>query len=180
MIRRPPRSTLFPYTTLFRSRAVDRDTAALGDVSHHQVARHRLAALSVPHHQPVHPLDLDAPSQADALHHAAEGGRLGRLELLGRQIGVQRPHHRPERDVAPPERRLELLRRPDRQIGRGALQPRRVRQREATTPHLAREDLLPELEAFLVLLATDPLPDLVAGAPPPPRPAAPPAPAVRA
>src|SRR5256885_6991339 len=33
MIRRPPRSTLFPYTTLFRSRpesrnAVDRETAA--------------------------------------------------------------------------------------------------------------------------------------------------------
>src|SRR5438034_3351949 len=25
MIRRPPRSTLFPYTTLFRSRAHDRD-----------------------------------------------------------------------------------------------------------------------------------------------------------
>src|SRR3712207_7649078 len=25
MIRRPPRSTLFPYTTLFRSRAVDTD-----------------------------------------------------------------------------------------------------------------------------------------------------------
>src|SRR2546427_3961044 len=25
MIRRPPRSTLFPYTTLFRSQAVDRD-----------------------------------------------------------------------------------------------------------------------------------------------------------
>src|SRR3712207_7339887 len=25
MIRRPPRSTLFPYTTLFRSRAVDED-----------------------------------------------------------------------------------------------------------------------------------------------------------
>src|SRR5258707_11063368 len=28
MIRRPPRSTLFPYTTLFRSIAVSRDTAA--------------------------------------------------------------------------------------------------------------------------------------------------------
>src|SRR2546430_11804141 len=26
MIRRPPRSTLFPYTTLFRSRGVDRRT----------------------------------------------------------------------------------------------------------------------------------------------------------
>src|SRR5687768_18064810 len=37
MLRRPPRSTLFPYTTLFRSRLqrlVDRDQrhAALGDV----------------------------------------------------------------------------------------------------------------------------------------------------
>src|SRR3712207_7928475 len=27
MIRRPPRSTLFPYTTLFRSEAVDREVA---------------------------------------------------------------------------------------------------------------------------------------------------------
>src|SRR5260370_29486259 len=32
MIRRPPRSTLFPYTTLFRSRRVAR-----GDVVHHLV-----------------------------------------------------------------------------------------------------------------------------------------------
>src|SRR2546429_3216766 len=30
MIRRPPRSTLFPYTTLFRSHGVD-DDIALGD-----------------------------------------------------------------------------------------------------------------------------------------------------
>src|SRR3989442_6215048 len=30
MIRRPPRSTLFPYTTLFRSRALDDLTAAVG------------------------------------------------------------------------------------------------------------------------------------------------------
>src|SRR2546427_8058275 len=30
MIRRPPRSTLFPYTTLFRSRELDRATAARG------------------------------------------------------------------------------------------------------------------------------------------------------
>src|SRR5260221_8163431 len=28
MIRRPPRSTLFPYTTLFRSRLAERDFAA--------------------------------------------------------------------------------------------------------------------------------------------------------
>src|SRR2546430_13134064 len=31
MIRRPPRSTLFPYTTLFRSRAEKMITAAAGD-----------------------------------------------------------------------------------------------------------------------------------------------------
>src|SRR3712207_6956349 len=30
MIRRPPRSTLFPYTTLFRSRAADRARALAG------------------------------------------------------------------------------------------------------------------------------------------------------
>src|SRR3712207_778506 len=30
MIRRPPRSTLFPYTTLFRSRANERAAAAAG------------------------------------------------------------------------------------------------------------------------------------------------------
>src|SRR6266496_5963182 len=30
MIRRPPRSTLFPYTTLFRSRCVASGTAATG------------------------------------------------------------------------------------------------------------------------------------------------------
>src|SRR2546422_6651478 len=31
MIRRPPRSTLFPYTTLFRSRGADGRGAARGD-----------------------------------------------------------------------------------------------------------------------------------------------------
>src|SRR5258706_5595158 len=32
MIRRPPRSTLFPYTTLFRSARHARETPTLGDV----------------------------------------------------------------------------------------------------------------------------------------------------
>src|SRR5256885_11389245 len=32
MIRRPPRSTLFPYTTLFRSRDLDGDRVAAGEV----------------------------------------------------------------------------------------------------------------------------------------------------
>src|SRR2546423_15282039 len=33
IIRRPPRSTLFPYTTLFRSRLVDVDSARLAQPS---------------------------------------------------------------------------------------------------------------------------------------------------
>src|SRR3712207_7522822 len=33
MIRRPPRSTLFPYTTLFRSNVASREPPCLGSVS---------------------------------------------------------------------------------------------------------------------------------------------------
>src|SRR3712207_7945475 len=38
MIRRPPRSTLFPYTTLFRSRKLERRAAGVQD-RHARVAR---------------------------------------------------------------------------------------------------------------------------------------------
>src|SRR2546430_9071816 len=39
MIRRPPRSTLFPYTTLFRSRSVGRgDDLYLGSTDGHRLA----------------------------------------------------------------------------------------------------------------------------------------------
>src|SRR5258708_11831589 len=37
MIRRPPRSTLFPYTTLFRSIESDRDDAILAIAKRYQV-----------------------------------------------------------------------------------------------------------------------------------------------
>src|SRR3712207_6946253 len=45
MIRRPPRSTLFPYTTLFRSRHVGDDPAAVGGGDRHvgQLQHRRLA-----------------------------------------------------------------------------------------------------------------------------------------
>src|SRR5256885_2732081 len=44
MIRRPPRSTLFPYTTLFRSHIVRRDVAAanVAQVSVIGLADHRI------------------------------------------------------------------------------------------------------------------------------------------
>src|SRR2546425_4345737 len=42
MIRRPPRSTLFPYTTLFRSTKYDH--RKLIETQRHRLARHRGAA----------------------------------------------------------------------------------------------------------------------------------------
>src|SRR3712207_8869299 len=42
MIRRPPRSTLFPYTTLFRSRVGDRGNGA--DHAHRLDHQHHVAA----------------------------------------------------------------------------------------------------------------------------------------
>src|SRR3989442_4682380 len=72
MIRRPPRSTLFPYTTLFRSQLV----GALGVVGHgglHWIASipqiHEAHALD---HAPV--LDVEAGDDALGQHHSSEGG----------------------------------------------------------------------------------------------------------
>src|SRR3972149_4916097 len=42
MIRRPPRSTLFPYTTLFRSRLEDRSVAKADGVAHFRLQHHQL------------------------------------------------------------------------------------------------------------------------------------------
>src|SRR2546430_4403611 len=61
MIRRPPRSTLFPYTTLFRSDPQGRDRPARG-------ARQ--------------PVALE-PGQLDAVH-PPEYGRVGLVRLVGR------------------------------------------------------------------------------------------------
>src|SRR2546422_5322467 len=54
MIRRPPRSTLFPYTTLFRSQGHQQDPRAAGDErqgggpQRAEIAQHRLAEDRVP------------------------------------------------------------------------------------------------------------------------------------
>src|SRR2546426_2534956 len=42
MIRRPPRSTLFPYTTLFRSRVLDLPQHGLAELERGLEARHEL------------------------------------------------------------------------------------------------------------------------------------------
>src|SRR3712207_9006501 len=48
MIRRPPRSTLFPYTTLFRSRQKDRNFLALQFVSHERAPFRMLVTSGYP------------------------------------------------------------------------------------------------------------------------------------
>src|SRR5256885_6460558 len=75
MIRRPPRSTLFPYTTLFRSRgslAVTyhdicpcsrRSTRRLHPLLHRttQAGRHRLEDADGPHRSEEHTSELQSP-----------------------------------------------------------------------------------------------------------------------
>src|SRR5256886_10949576 len=52
MIRRPPRSTLFPYTTLFRSAVVGRehDQDASGSVTYEQLLQEQAERAVEPHH----------------------------------------------------------------------------------------------------------------------------------
>src|SRR3712207_8228421 len=61
MIRRPPRSTLFPYTTLFRSELQAPDVGPLGQ-------------------QVDHLLDLRAQVEVDALHPHRAGLYLGEVQ----------------------------------------------------------------------------------------------------
>src|SRR2546425_3785767 len=63
MIRRPPRSTLFPYTTLFRSGAVDGDAVVV-------VEADQLAELQVPSQRAC--LVRDALHQVRSEEHTSE------------------------------------------------------------------------------------------------------------
>src|SRR3989442_5855347 len=87
-----------------------------------------------------------------------------------REVGVQRSHHRPQGDVAPPQRGLQLLRRTDGEVRRSALEARGVRRLQPPAPLLPRQDLPPQLEALLLLFPADPFSDLLAGPPARPSP----------
>src|SRR3712207_6917740 len=95
MIRRPPRSTLFPYTTLFRSRLVEQEHGRLGD----ERAGHR------------HHLALAAGAGARGLAASARWWRRSEehtAELQSRHYFVCRPllekksNHPGSRCAAPP------------------------------------------------------------------------------
>src|SRR2546422_11469333 len=65
MIRRPPRSTLFPYTTLFRSQVRHHARRALEPAQHgpHFVAAqdHGQSLRALGAHDPVEPREVDLP-----------------------------------------------------------------------------------------------------------------------
>src|SRR5437870_13863380 len=99
MLRRPPRSTLFPYTTLFRSRGADRDVLVgrlhrlapgrpdgAGDVA-------RGVLVGRPHVEDVEVVEVLAPGEA----HGEVIGRDERQTILGRDA-----LRRPRRDRAAP------------------------------------------------------------------------------
>src|SRR5262245_65131946 len=74
MIRRAPRSTLFPYTTLFRSEDVLAQLGARVDVGH-EVVHHRVRPADC--FRPAHDVDLvtaDADGNVEA-HHGADTDR---------------------------------------------------------------------------------------------------------
>src|SRR2546430_15815931 len=86
MIRRPPRSTLFPYTTLFRSLANDLDCAAAADAVDGLVgdARAGLDQMRGPERREgVRVEPLGAPARTVLVVEVAAA------------VAVRREHHRP-------------------------------------------------------------------------------------
>src|SRR3712207_7465007 len=73
MIRRPPRSTLFPYTTLFRSLGARGPVG--GDLEQRELARDGLRRLQVADLDDVHQLVQLLGHLVDRVHRAVEGER---------------------------------------------------------------------------------------------------------
>src|SRR2546422_2739524 len=83
MIRRPPRSTLFPYTTLFRSRRLNRDRDGL-EVAH-LTYQHDVGILAQRRAQrPLEPLRVHAHGGVRSEEHTSE--LQSRLHLVCRLL----------------------------------------------------------------------------------------------
>src|SRR2546422_10974263 len=89
MIRRPPRSTLFPYTTLFRS-----------EHEHAAATRTRLVAQAPALRLGEPPRDREPEAGASGVRRrgrAAEKRREDALAVFGRDAGAPIPHGKQER-----------------------------------------------------------------------------------
>src|SRR2546422_10479410 len=100
MIRRPPRSTLFPYTTLFRSLRPGRpDGGALGAIEHAELDRR---AIGRPPHDTAEGVDL---ADHGALRDPADGGIAGHLtdgvEVGGKDENLRAPATAPDGRLRP-------------------------------------------------------------------------------
>src|SRR2546426_11926507 len=98
MIRRPPRSTLFPYTTLFRSHQRDRDALiaqhAFEEVRRHGERRRRLVPQDALHLEDVEGEVLAGDLERDELDVVA-GGHVRRSPSASRsRIGTSTPLRR--------------------------------------------------------------------------------------
>src|SRR5256885_13132157 len=86
MIRRPPRSTLFPYTTLFRSRTTRVDERGITEIEPHARG---IEALSAPEGA-----SFDAPAYVAALlEDARAAGARGEFGVAVRRIVEPRGTH---------------------------------------------------------------------------------------
>src|SRR2546430_2856195 len=100
MIRRPPRSTLFPYTTLFRSQFFD-GVGCLARQFDHGIARHTAQNPgvggwglegAVRHREQVHPARLgDVRSEEHTSELQSQSNLVCRL-LLGKKKNIRTTH----------------------------------------------------------------------------------------
>src|SRR2546430_12945247 len=84
MIRRPPRSTLFPYTTLFRSLAGDEARRASHEVRHLGAARHERALFGI--HPNGHACQIGQPAHVIPVRVCDEDRKSTRLNSSHSQI----------------------------------------------------------------------------------------------
>src|SRR6266487_5318637 len=107
MLRRPPRSTLFPYTTLFRSPGSETDPR---DQRHPRLA----AALRVRQRDRRHRLGLQARQQRDAV------GGTARVRVRLRAAPPLRTGRAPQQRGAEPPAHAEQLAERARLVGAAA------------------------------------------------------------
>src|SRR5256885_15848345 len=109
MIRRPPRSTLFPYTTLFRSiaRPLEKEDgphrvvgARVGVAK--ERARGWIAQIARARDEPIRPIELSVPERERRQHRAGPGAALvaGLRQEAFRAGGILRSAEAAQEQVA--------------------------------------------------------------------------------
>src|SRR2546430_8752402 len=97
MIRRPPRSTLFPYTTLFRSVGASKSDAA-GEADHEQPRAPGDAAYALFENRATHGIEHDVGAAPRSEEHTSElqsqSNLVCRLLLEKKKTTKRSPTHR--------------------------------------------------------------------------------------